>query len=325
MKGGIRIVLSSSVLVMALWMGLAREWTGERPSPSAPWVATTTTASPATEISPDIVGGFDAHPESFPWMAAILSSRYTSAYHGLRCGGTLIASDWVMTAAHCVLDAAGNRVRPDELAVLVGQYDLSATEGERLAVAAVVSHPDFNRATGEYDIALLHLAQSAAASVVPLSHIEPPALLAGEAEATVLGWGTTTWALGELGTYPALLQQAELPLVSSLQCQQAYRQRTGRPVEITENMMCAGSVTNLKDTCVGDSGGPLLHWDPETAGWLQSGIVSWGIGCAIPGYFGVYTNVNAFLPWIDAAIATSGSASGNGQTDPSRTLLPYIP
>ena len=68
-------------------------------------------------------------------------------------------------------------------------------------------------------------------------------------------------------------------------------------INVTENMMCAGHREGGKDACGGDSGGPLVCRDAETR-WWQYGVVSFGDGCARPGYPGIYTDVFKFLPWI---------------------------
>jgi secreted trypsin-like serine protease len=77
-----------------------------------------------------------------------------------------------------------------------------------------------------------------------------------------------------------------LPLVSNATCQIAYGN------SITSRMICAGVPAGGKDSCWGDSGGPLFAYFPEARAGIQTGIVSWGEDCGLPGYYGVYTRIS---------------------------------
>jgi len=93
----------------------------------------------------------------------------------------------------------------------------------------------------------------------------------------------------------SVLRQAVVPIVSYQVCETKYL-RARKPIELTENMLCAGYMEGGKDTCQGDSGGPLVCKQGDT--WLQYGVVSFGEGCALPNFPGVYADVVHFLPWI---------------------------
>ena len=97
----------------------------------------------------------------------------------------------------------------------------------------------------------------------------------------------------EGGNASAVLRQVQIPIVSNETCEQSY------PNGITSNMICAG-ITG-KDSCQGDSGGPLMVRGSGLE-WHQAGIVSFGIGCARPDFFGVYTRVSQYLFWINSQI-----------------------
>jgi len=110
-------------------------------------------------------------------------------------------------------------------------------------------------------------------------------------KATVIGWGRTM----EGGDTSAVLRQVEIPIVSNETCQQSY------PNGITSNMMCAGREEGGRDSCQGDSGGPLMVRG-SGQDWRQAGVVSFGIGCARPNFYGVYTRISQYLFWIDSQI-----------------------
>ena len=150
-------------------------------------------------------------------------------------------------------------------------------------------HPDYNTRTSENDIALLKLEGEFHCHKRELF----PACLprktsyAGWHKGLVTGWGTTT----EGGQVSDIVRKARVPIMSDAVCSQAYRGQLYPDV-----MLCAGK--DGIDACQGDSGGPLVVQDEDHFGWSLIGIVSWGIGCAREGYFGVYTEVSHYIPWI---------------------------
>src|SRR5690606_10830317 len=135
--------------------------------------------------------------------------------------------------------------------------------------------------------------------------------------ATVIGWGLTDKPSYH---YPVTLREVEVPLVHQLDCDLAMSATIGG---ITDNMICAGYPPGpgyqAKDSCYGDSGGPLMIRD-EAGEWLQAGIVSWGVGsnadnsehCAQPGYYGVYTRVSRYTDWIERQLRWEKVRAGYG-------------
>jgi trypsin len=223
-------------------------------------------------VQPRIVGGVDAEPGAWPWMASI---HYVgdSNYNGHFCGGTLIHPQWIVTAAHC---AEGEKAA--DLEVLVGAYDLKTTdEAIVMGVKAIYIHPDWNHRTYDSDIALLKLKKPVLLRAAYFTESLPEV----KDIATVIGWGLRK----EDGRfYPHRLQQVDVPVVSWDACHRVYGN------ELTETMLCAGYNAGGKDSCQGDSGGPLVI--KQNGAHYLAGIVSWGSGCAEPKYFGVYTDVN---------------------------------
>lgn len=237
-----------------------------------------------------IINGTEAPEGQSPWMVGLVQAQVANDFDAQFCGGTLIGAEWVLTAAHCTYDEASQPFAPSDLAVVVGRRQLSSQAGERSQIDQIFRHPAFDLTTNDADIALLHLSKPSNLAPVVLSN---PQHVDEEAPATpglVMGWGITAQ-----GNSADLLQQAELPIVPIEACRTLYH-RYG--VEISPDMLCAGSATERIDACVGDSGGPLLVWDAAAKLWQQIGVISWGAGCAKPGIFGVYTRVASFTTWI---------------------------
>lgn len=282
--------------------------------------------------APSIVDGQEATLGAFPWMVALAFSQFSSAFEGLRCGGTLIAREWVLTSAHCVLD--GQDKQPLALEVVADQFDLTSNEGIRIGVRDVFPHPEFDRETADYDIALVQLAAPLDLPAVSLSFRDPQPLIQRNAMTTMLGWGSVVGS-EEGQRYPHTLQRADVPLAASDLCQASYRRQSPKAIAITDRMLCAGTLDNAQDACTGDSGGPLLYWDPQREGWVQIGIISWGIGCAIPGFLGVYADVSEFETWIEDVIGfglvqeptSADSYAPDAEADAQRSLilLPWVP
>ena len=231
-----------------------------------------------------IVGGVDAAQGAWPWAAAIVFPRAGGSFFQY-CGGSLIAPDWVLTAAHCEVDPGDK--------VILGRNDLTGGGGEVIDVSFVLSHSDYDGSTNDNDIALIKLASPSSAQTVALIDAAETAGQPG-APATIVGWG----ALAEGGqASPTALQQVEVPIRTNADCQLGYT------TTITANMVCAGLDAGQLDSCQGDSGGPLMVRGSPQASWEQAGIVSFGIGCARPNTFGVYTRVARYLDWVDACQA----------------------
>jgi len=229
-----------------------------------------------------IVGGTEVqNPREFPFQVSLQEGN--SHF----CGGSLIAPGWVLTAAHC-----GN-----VKVVEVGGHDLSANDAcvERIKVSETIIHPKYDDYTMANDIALLKLA--GASTYPPVGLYSGGALEAAGTLSTVSGWGT----LSSGGPAPDVLRSVNVPIVTNKVCNVAYSNG------IIDTMMCAGYKQGGKDSCQGDSGGPLFV--SEAGQFVQTGVVSWGEGCAAKNKYGVYTRVSSFNKWI---CKTAGVACGGG-------------
>ncbi|XP_061221474.1 trypsin I-P38-like [Neopsephotus bourkii] len=221
-----------------------------------------------------IVGGYTCAANSVPFQVSL-----NNGYHF--CGGALINSQWVVSAAHCYKYS---------MQVHLGKHNLALKESTQQVIRAakIIRHSDFNSDTLDNDIMLIKLATPAQLNAAVQTVALPTRCVTAGTECLISGWGNTR---SSGSAYPDTLQCLKAPVLSSSACSRAY------PGDITSNMICVGFLEGGKDSCQGDSGGPVV-----CNGQLQ-GIVSWGLGCAQKGYPGVYTKVCNYVSWIRATMA----------------------
>lgn len=260
-----------------------------------------------------IVGGTPSIDGEHPYAARLLIDVGSGS---ALCGGTWIAEDWILTAAHCVDSGVfgvsvqlGSNVAGDPSAIY------------READQPPIVHPDWDPGTMDSDLALIHmepLPASLAKYTPALAMVNGLTGPATELEdltvpsLTVLGWGTTSSG----GPISSVLRDVAVPFVPRATCNEPARYGG----DITVNMFCAGNTAvGGVDSCQGDSGGPIgtpvslpTTTGPATAPFVQYGIVSWGIGCAQANFPGVYTDVKNFVSWISDVLANGGNESGSG-------------
>jgi transmembrane serine protease 9 len=235
-------------------------------------------------VEPRIVGGVPAPIGAYPWQVSIgLKDNPHSIGHF--CGGSIIGANFVVTAAHCV---EGNTT-PGSIQIL---YDTNylGQGGKVVPVAEIKIHRQWNKASYDYDVAVLRTAQPMEAVAIKLlQKSEAPNLFPVGVLATVTGWGLTQ----ERGSISEVLQQVGVQVTSNEVCNGP----TAYGGAISGRMFCAGFATGGKDSCQGDSGGPIVAFDRK-GGFVLAGIVSWGEGCARPNKFGVYTRVTEVADWV---------------------------
>ncbi|KAH0950476.1 hypothetical protein HN011_008370 [Eciton burchellii] len=228
-----------------------------------------------------IVGGVETLVNQYPWMALLL---YKGQFY---CGGSVINSRYVLTASHCI-----DRFDVNKLTVRILEHNwnsTSKTNTQEYKVEKTIKHSGYSNINYNNDIALIKLANPIEFrdSMRPVCLPDRGKTFAGEM-GIVTGWG----AVKEGGPVSHTLQEVYVPILSNAECRDSKYPSN----RITNNMMCAGYKDGGKDSCQGDSGGPL---HVEESGIHQIvGVVSWGEGCAQPGYPGVYARVNRFLTWI---------------------------
>lgn len=218
---------------------------------------------------PAIVGGSVAGASDNPFQVALLTRNISSNFNAQFCGGTLVAPNKIVTAAHC-----SDFVTAGQVQVLTGTRRLDGT-GVRRNVTRIDIHPSWNDGTMDYDVAVWTLSTST--SGIPFATLASADPAVGTS-LLVTGWGS----LSSGGSYPIELRKVSVPLVSRTNCNDSNSYNG----QITTRMLCAGYDAGGKDSRQGDSGGPLAR------GSVLTGIVSWGDGCAARNKHGIYTRVS---------------------------------
>jgi len=273
----------------------------------------------------NIVGGEDAKLGEFPWMVLLGFQNGDDITYG--CGGSVINRWYVLTAAHCIQPG------DEPVQLLFGEHELNSStpidcndvgkcnpEPFTRKPAKIIVHEGYefkkNRGANPNDIALIRLneplpfyydddVKSAVIPVcLPWNKNDIGRDLNAGVKLTVTGWGRSTndeytnrFNLANYNVPTTLLQKLDIPLVSEIECLKVkpYRERLQMDFNL---QFCAGGEEG-KDSCGGDSGGPVVYRPDINSNFHQVGLVSFGsriCGNRIPG---VYTNISSFLDWID--------------------------
>ncbi|XP_020912693.1 anionic trypsin-1 [Exaiptasia diaphana] len=242
-----------------------------------------------------IVGGKIAKKGSHPWQVSIAIKRTTRVVSHF-CGGSIIAPNWIVTAAHCFRKNA-NRAK---YKVTAGEHNLRKVQGDEqvMDIDKIIPHKKYydnpKDHKYDYDIALVKLKTN----IKYNENVRPICLQTGSfptgSHCTVTGWGKLTEGARRI---PDILRQAVVPLVSQEDCEKANK-------GITSRMLCAGYPEGGIDACTNDSGGPLAC-QTKSGIWEQVGVVSFGIGCGRPNAYGVYAKMKELKGWVQTTVESN--------------------
>nr|ACF72874.2 trypsin [Ochlerotatus taeniorhynchus] len=232
-------------------------------------------AAALSSLGGRIVGGFQIEISEVPHQVSLQQrGRHF-------CGGSIISSRWILTAAHCTEE----NLNPDAYTIRAGSTDRT-DGGQVLKIKSVNPHPLYDSDNINYDFSLLELTESIgfSRSVQAIRLPEADESVADGSMCTVSGWGSTQ----NYDESNILLRAVNVPSYNQEECKKAL----ASIATVTEQMICAGYAAGGKDSCQGDSGGPLVS-DGKLIG-----VVSWGKGCALANYPGVYARVSSVRGWI---------------------------
>lgn len=261
-----------------------------------------------------VVGGTDAIPNSWPWQISLKVAVRGKLYH--ICGGSLISSIHVVTAAHCVVKNA----TPSRYKIVVGEHDQSKAEGNEqvMGVAAICYHENFTLRHLRNDVAVLTLSEPVSMNekVGTVCLPDRGQQVARGTRCYITGWGRLVG-----GGKPAIiLQQAAMPVVDHQTCADA---NSALATVDQQSMICAGYDTagNIISGCQGDSGGPFVC--EENGRFVLHGAVSWGHpNCEADSTYTVFARVSSYVDWIKQKMANGGYGQGCGPTPSPPTKRP---
>jgi hypothetical protein len=283
-----------------------------------------------------IVGGEETTIGEWPWQVAITDNPVGDASETQFCGGSLVAPNVVITAAHCVDDGSGTFPVPSSaFASVTGRTTLSnGAEGQEHTWTAyhfftdASGNPLYNPDTSEFDVVFAELASPSSSTPIKIAGAsEAPFWAPGDENAFATGWGTIFF----MGPGSDTLREVQIDMIADSVCSSptSYGSSFFR-----ETMLCAGEVAGGQDTCQGDSGGPLVV--PVGGGTFRLvGDTSFGIGCALPNFPGVYGRVaqnpmcsalqNGIQAEAGVDVVGPGGCQEAADTAPPDTLLTQVP
>ncbi len=291
------------------------------------------------ETASRVYGGRMARPDAWPAQVALLQEvppevgqEQQGTNYSQFCGGSIIARQWILTAAHCITEPDGSLSDASKIVVQTGSTKLGG--GDFRPIVKIVRHEKYDPMVIDNDVALLKLGEPIQQSSGPVGAISVigQGQQTPEGPAVVIGWGFM-----EQDKLPNDLMESDLDIVPNATCNKGMAEQTKRDMgsflmsmgvsnripqdkldeaytilvnnlgdSLSENMICAGVASGERTSCNGDSGGPLMVKQADGR-WIQVGLVSWGRiplsggngqRCGQPELYGVYTRLSNYHDWI---------------------------
>ena len=223
----------------------------------------------------------------FNFLASIVVKNNNHPF----CGGAYIGKNVVLTAAHCVNKVSKNKIQ------IMFKKKYSNSNGIRFNVNKIIIHPNYNSKTADNDIALIFLkGRPWKKRIKPLylpSYKLQRNIYKYKRPGLIMDFGSQSEGQGNSIT----LQYAKIKMMK-------LNQTKINKNFITKNMIIMGDYQDIDnpydniDTCFGDSGTSVFGRYGEGRKAVSIGITSWGIGCGLDGYPGVYAKTGNYIRWI---------------------------
>jgi hypothetical protein len=261
----------------------------EANSGSGPGAAAVSPAARSV-VADRIVGGHRTTVRKWPWQVALRYRRPDPYPPLFSCGGSLVAPNVVVTAAHCVTLGSATFRPPSEFDAVTGRTRLSSDRGQVLGLEDYYLFTDsngkplWNPKTVAWDAVFLVLDADSRQQPIKIAGPSESSLWMPGQRAFITGWGTTRAGTdAEVGNEKTVdvLREGRVRTISDAACNDVYG-----PVLIPSLMVCAGLGRGGVDACSGDSGGPLVV--PADRGFRLIGDTSFAAGCGLPHVPGVY-------------------------------------
>ena len=187
-----------------------------------------------------------------------------------------------------------------DISVSIREFDMENSETRfppyEVGAHMIITHSRFVRETYDNDIALILLTHRLSWDpyTVPVClPTQRKKVLAGH-NGILVGWGR----LSEEGQRSKRPLKLSVPIVDMASCERVLGQHNVNPTKF-----CAGYLEGGRDACQGDSGGALVLQVGNQ--YIQEGIISSGVGCARKNFYGLYTRISEFIPWLRTAMNQS--------------------